>query len=343
MEEKQQGKLLDLEINEDAESYTIQQVMDLLDVSRKTVHNLADRGNIQAIELPYHTRFRKVYTQESVNNFINERDKFVPIISIADECGVPKQKVFNLLKVHNIPYTIDKIHYKRNTGVVTSEMAAKLKEMITTEETNLNTSRKSDFVYNGFALFQPFIDSEGHTYRLSTLVEDGKRSWGFYVKNTFLPFAAAKKNNFVPVYNLNDLPVIKSSYATFECHSYDNNTKQFIDLLYQKVGYRNLYVQQCPNGVLKIFIKESIVKIEQGDNFNVTQTWLDTALKEGEASLNDNILSIFGSHKTSSYYMRIDTVKKIESLSTDLNISIAEVIEKGIDILEQHLIEENEQ
>ncbi|WP_232540792.1 helix-turn-helix domain-containing protein [Lysinibacillus fusiformis] len=334
MEEKQKGKLLDIEINEDAPSYTIQQVMDLLDVSRKTVHNLSDKGYIQAIELPYHTRFRKVYTQESVDRFIEIRDSYVPVINIADECGVPKQKIFNLMKVNNIPYEIDKIYYKRNTAIVTPELANEIKKLISTEEAALNTSRKSDFVYKGYALFQPFINQEGHTYRLSLFEENGKKSWGFYVNNAFLPFTEALRNKFEPVYTLADLPAIKSAYASFDCLSFDNNTKQFIDLLYQNVGVRNLYVQLKSNGKLEVYIKEVALKIEDEINFNVTETWLREALKEGDVSIQENVLYIYGSHKINSYYMNINTIKKIESLSAKLKLSSPEIIEKGIELLE---------
>lgn len=337
MEEKQKGKLLDIEINEDAPSYTIQQVMDLLDVSRKTVHNLSDKGYIQAIELPYHTRFRKVYTQESVDKFIDERDKFVPIVNIADECGVPKQKIFNLMKANNLPYEIDKIHYKRSTAIVTPKLAKEIKKLLTTEDLALNTSRKSDFVYKGYALFQPFIDQEGHTYRLSLIEENGKRSWGFYVQNAFLPFIVAQDYKFEPVYKLADLPAIKSSYAAFECLSFDNNTKQFIDLLYKKVGVRNLYVQLKSNGKLEIYIKEVAIKIDNADDFNASELWLRDALKEGDVSLKEDVLCIFGSHKTNSYYLNINTIKKIESLSARLKLSSPEIIEKGIELLEQQI------
>lgn len=334
MEEKQKGKLLDIEINEDAESYTIQQVMELLDVSRKTVHNLSDKGHIQAIELPYHTRFRKVYTQESVDKFIEVRDSYVPVINIADECGVPKQKIFNLMKVNNLSYEIDKIHYKRNTAIVTPELAKEIKKLISTEEIALNTSRKSDFVYKGYALFQPFTDREGHTYRLSLFEESGKKSWGFFVNNAFLPFTEAQKNKFEPVYTLADLPAIKSAYASFECLSFDNNTKHFIDLLYQKVGVRNLYVQLKSNGKLLVYIKEVAIKIKGENNFNVSESWLRNALKEGDVSFHEDVLYIYGSHKINSYYLNINTIKKIESLSAKLKLSSPEIIERGIELLE---------
>ncbi|MEV6689722.1 MULTISPECIES: helix-turn-helix domain-containing protein [Bacillati] len=336
MEEKQNGKLLDIEINEDAESYTIQQVMKLLDVSRKTVHNLSDKGYIQAIELPYHTRFRKVYTKKSVDKFIEVRDSYVPVINIADECGVPKQKIFNLMKVNNLSYEIDKIHYKRNTAIVTPELAKEIKKLISTEEIALNTSRKSDFVYKGYALFQPFTDREGHTYRLSLFEENRKKSWGFYVNNAFLPFTEAQKNKFEPVYTLVDLPAIKSAYASFECLSFDNNTKHFIDLLYQKVGVRNLYVQLKSNGKLKVYIKEVALKIDV-ENFNALEPWLKDSLNEGDVSLVENVLYIYGSHKINSYYLNINTIKKIESLSAKLKLSSPEIIEKGIKLLEQQI------
>lgn len=244
------------------------------------------------------------------------------------------------MKANNLPYEIDKIHYKRSTAIVTPELAKEIKKLLTIEEPALNTSRKSDFVYKGYALFQPFIDREGHTYRLSILEENGKRSWGFYVQNAFLPFTVAQDYKFEPVYKLADLPVIKSSYAAFECLSFDNNTKQFIDLLYKKVGVRNLYVQLKSNGKLEIYIKEVAIKIDIADDFNASELWLRDALKEGDVSLKEDVLYIFGSHKTNSYYLNINTIKKIESLSAKLKLSSPEIIEKGIELLEQQINKE---
>lgn len=336
MEDSQKPKrFMNIELNEDVETYTIQQVMELLDVSRKTVYNLAEKGHLQIIEYPYHTSFQRRYTKSSVAQYLENREKYVPIIKIANEFGVIKQKVFNLAITNNLPYSIDEIHFKRKTAVVTKEVANQLRTLLENKETTVDTSRKSDFVYNGYALYQPFIATDGAFYRLFVDENDSRKKWGFYVNNTFLPFAAARKSNFEPVYHLSDQPAIKSSYAVFECVSYDNNTRHFLDLLYQQVGIRNLYVHQLPGGKLGIHVKDAVLIIEENTDSKLSSSWIEQSIVSGEAYIEGNELHINGSHKIYSKYMSIKTIRTIEQLAAELDISSAEVIDMAVNLLKQ--------
>jgi transposase len=83
---------------DDVETYTVQQVMDILDVSRGTIYTLANRGFIEAKEYLFHSRPRKLFTQASVDAYKQKLDSTITVTKASRTTWINCTSCFPVIK-----------------------------------------------------------------------------------------------------------------------------------------------------------------------------------------------------------------------------------------------------
>lgn len=320
-------EFLSIKEDYDVETYTLKQVMELLDIKQKAVYNLASRGHIKALDFPYGKRIVYHYTRESVDQFLRDKQNFITISELADEFNLSKNVVFSCLQKNNISYELNEIHFPRRTAVITVSQVEQIRELLKNlvNDKQPNTARKSDFYRNGYGLYQPFIDPNGSVVRL-VMDENTQSDWGFYSNNFFLPLTQALKEGYQPQYEILDFPAIRSPYAVFTAASYDKTNKVLIDLAYQQLGFRNMYIEQADKEI-RIHLKEAILELSEYGRASLTEEWIQHASKDGFSVIQNGCLEIKSGIQIASYYLKSHVSNWIDEYAKTYELQPGEVIE----------------
>lgn len=321
-----------MENDYDVETYSLNQVMEMLDIKQKAVYNLADRGHIKALDFFHGKRTVYHYTQESVDRFLREKSRYITIPELAAEFNVSKSAFFNFLQKNDIHYDLDEIHYPRKTAVVTLSEANRIRMLWNELEKRPSTVRKSDFYKNGFGLYQLFSDPSGNLVRLVT--DRNSNHWGFFSYNSFTPLYAALEKGYTPKYVIKDIPAKRSPYAIFTAASYDKSIRTLIDLAYQKIGFRNMYITQS-NNEIQIHLKEGTIPLTEEEQSSLSEDWIKNANKDGFSAIVEGRLVIESGMKTASYFIKSNVAKWIDEYASEHELQPGEVIELAMGLLRE--------
>lgn len=336
--------LLDIEPPDadDEETYTVQQVMALLNVGRTTVYNLAKRGLIKTREYLRNERTIQYFTQSSVHAFKENVDSFITVKGVAAEFNFTVPHTFQLLKKHNIPYELNEQNFTRPTSVLSQDSYEKICAVCKELQSKVNHNRLSSFIYKGYGLHQAFQDGEGRIVRLTISQKAQPKKWGFFVNNAFLELETALKQGFTPLYSLkNQKKATKQkSYAVFQCQSYLVDVYEWIDYLYKNVGIRDLSIMPLDNGQIQISLKAGEYLFNEEELNYLSVQWLKERIVEGDVLTNEaqpNVLIIYGSHRSQTYHLKTSTYQLVEDLTVKFDCSQSEVIEMALALLKERV------
>lgn len=314
----------------DVETYTVSQVMKLLNVSRKTVYNMHKDKRIVGHTYKVDGKPRTLFTQESIKAELDKRKAMnvVTVPELAKKYNTSSASILNILRKHNIPYELNETDFARKTSTLTQENC-RLFEAISAGEFNDDSKRRSSFVYKGYALYQLFKDTKGTLYRLRKQ-ED---VWGFVEGDTFLKLEKALRMGFSPIYTIHTKKLASRGkyYATFDCSLLDNQTFEWIDFLYTTIAIRDLHFEQVDSLHVRIRVKASFIELNQD---KVSFEWLEKHLTIGDLILDDDSLTleIVGSHKTTSFAVPIDLSKSLHEMSLEQDVPQSVIIEEALRI-----------
>lgn len=332
---KEGNSILDIDPY-DVETYTIEQTMDILKISRPTVDRLLANELIEQKDYLIGGKSRKMLTQDSVNAYKQLYDELEgrSIKQLAKQYNTSSSRIMYLLKLHNIPYYIEETLLLRKTAVLAAEDVERFQLNVSPL---LHQSKKNvnSFLHKDFALYQLFHLPDGSSTRLSKL----NNQWGFSSIVSFIPLSDALAEGYVPAYEIDrKSKVAKSRFsAAFHFSSLDQRTFQFIDFLYQHVSVKNLQIKHTNSSIIEVSIKSMQL---QADIFSPEfVAWLQDCCISGECQLpEDYVVFIEGNHKNVSFAMPSPLHTAAAEYCAEEGIALSHLYE---DAIRQYLLSKN--
>lgn len=327
--------LLDRELPDpdDVETYTVQQVMHILNISRTTVYSLVNRGYIEAKEYLVNSRTRKLFTQASVDAYKQKLESLITVKKVAEQHGLTVGHIFQLLNKHDIPYEVNEQEFTRPTAVLSPEAYQAILKVVKEVQESQNLNRRSTFIYKGYGLHQPFKDSDGNIVRLVAHNSEHRKMWGFFFQGDFIPLETALKEGFNPVYQLKtqQKATKQQYYATFECKTFMPEAMEWIDYVYTHVGVKDLYIRQLDNNTLQIKVKAGEYSFDENQFDYLNLQWLINSVIEGnvEEGESEQSITIHGKYRAQTYHLLLPTYYKIEELAATAGCTQSEIIERA--------------
>ncbi|MCM3390443.1 helix-turn-helix domain-containing protein (plasmid) [Ureibacillus chungkukjangi] len=313
--------------------YTASEAAEILGVTRQTIYKYGQQGDLEQIDEPYKIGSRYMFTCESVEELLNrekslKENGIISLPEISKELNIPKHRLYNIIKTHDLSYEIDKEHFSKPTAIITEEVKGQLLEQIASstshKQAKLNFSNRS----NNIAIYQKFYDENMEEKRLLLKEDNGKYEWGFKVADGFLSYKKAQQLGYKPSYTISKSTAKQAGYAKFSFPKYEPTTFDFLDFLYRYLGISNLYIEKNETNLL-IDVREGTIQIKD-EEYSFTHDWLVAHLVEGKVKLTENVLTVFSNRKYITLYLETEQYQELYAIASEENSSFNEQVETAI-------------
>lgn len=320
---------------EDVPTYSLNETMQLLNLGKTALYNLAKKGIITEIEnptAPNSNRMKRSYMIESVDRYKAFLDSHVTVATISNEFSVPRTSVFSLLRLHELPYNVDADNFVKRTAYVTKDIYLKVVEILNDRKNaTFETRRKADFYTKGYGLFQPFNFPNGQQKRLQL---NEQLELGFFGPEGFERVESAVKNGATPHYQISKSDTYPNNhYMQLQVSAYNRAIYSIIDQAYQQIGYKNMYLKVVKNKIY-LFLKQTALAgmrdpIDKAGDFN------DIAWETGSFEWNGIDLVLKSDLQVHSIFMEDELAAALSTYAKDRNMRVNDVIKQGFEMLQK--------
>ncbi|MBQ0139011.1 MAG: hypothetical protein KBT36_06925 [Kurthia sp.] len=324
---------------EDVPTYSLDETMQLLNVGKTALNNLAQKRIIIEIEnptAPNSNRMKRSYTIESVDRYKAFLDSHVTVATISNEFSMPRTSVFNLLRQHELPYNVDAENFVKRTAYVTKDIYLTVVDILNDRKNaTFETRRKADFYSKGYGLFQPFNFPNGQQKRLQF---NEQLELGFFGPEGFERVESAVKNGAIPHYQISKSKTFpKNHYMQLQVSVYNRAIYLIIDQAYQQIGYKNMYIKVA-NNKIHLFLKQTALKstrdpIDKAGDFDEIQ-W-----ETGAFEWNGDDLVLKSGLQVHSVFMEDELAEVLSAYAKEHNMRVNDVIKQGFELLKREVIQ----
>lgn len=318
-------------------TYSRQEVADLLGISKVTVYHYAKQKKIIKVPDPHKVMREAHYFKEEVDKLAEEKNKNKTVgystSQLSRKLGVSDQKIYalineNNLHVNKIPYGDERFIYD-----IPEETANWIeKELVRTAPTRGNRSEFYDSNLD-VALFQRFSSKDQQSIRLK---RNHLGEWGFYSASlSWIPFEKGiNEYGYVADYSIHR-PLIKvkgKGYTDFILPKNYEYTFFLLDFIYENRGIENIRLREYDNH-LALSVKSGLMQILGPLDKRFPIDLLDSFLTNGGAGevlfYEDEWHFISGYRKT-SIELPIAMLGNLKKVADQEEQNINEIIEKAI-------------
>lgn len=311
------------------ESYTTQEVANILGVSKVTVYQYAKQGKIRKIIDPFKNVNKTRYVRKEVDELVEARrlkQTGISVSEAAQKLCVTKQKIYSLIKDGILEAQEIYISDDSKRLVIQEEHLEHAKKWL--EEQKNRRAAKWEFYDRDYdiALYQMFESKDGQGYRL---MKNDKGDWGFYLPpHTWISYKEAVKTMFVaPNYSIHQKTLRSSKfYVDFTLPRDNPSSYVIIDAFYIAAGVENLRIREELDTIL-VSIKEGKYEVPEGYQ---GQLEIMEGVRCGECLEKDGQIVICSNYKRQYFDLPGKYVEEILLEAGNQQLTQHELLEKII-------------
>ncbi|MEK4488039.1 helix-turn-helix domain-containing protein [Psychrobacillus sp. FSL H8-0484] len=316
--------------------YTRKEVADLLGISKVTVYHYAKQNKIRKVPDPHRTRREARYYATEVDQLAEQRKELqvegYSTTELGKKLGISQQKIYQLIKEHNLPVHEVPHGDERIRYVIPEETAQWMKEEI--KRTAPTRGIRSEFYdsHLNIALYQLFTSADD---RIETrVVRNDIGEWGFYSSSrSWIPYdKAIEQYGYKAVYELHR-PLIKlNGYTDFILPKENELSYLFLDYIYLRRGIENIRLREHDNH-LALSVKAGALQVTDQLPNVLTDEVIQSFLVGGAGEVinqEEDWIFVSGYHKT-SIELPVTIIETLHHLAEVEKLSFNELLEQALE------------
>lgn len=314
------------------DSYTRQEVADLLGVSKATVYHYAKQGKITKIDDPHRLMGHVRYKREEVDVLAEERKRNQPTglrpSELAKQLGVTTQRIYALIQETKLPVEELPAGDERTIYSIPDETAAWIEQEV--KRTIAVRGTRSEFYSATYdiALYQRFITQHGQSVRV---LRNENQDWGFYSQSQrWIPFTdGIRLHKFEPAYLIHRPNRRILGYTDFSLPKELEESFIFLDFIYQNCGIENIRIREHDQHIA-LSVKSGEIKLSKQLPDLLTEEAVKKLLTLGDIVVEENQWTLMSGYRRTTFDLPNQLLDKLQTKGKEQGLSMSEYVEIAI-------------
>lgn len=314
------------------ESYTRQEVADLLGVSKATVYHYAKQGKIIKIDDPHRLIGHVRYKRSEVDTLAEERKRNQPTgvrpSELAKKLGVTTQRIYALIQETELPVEELPAGDERTVYSIPDETVAWIEQEVKRTISVRGTRSEFYSATHDIALYQSFITQHGQNVRV---LRNEDQEWGFYSQSQkWIPFTdGIRLHNFEPAYVIHCPNRRILGYTDFLLPKELEESFIFLDFIYQNCGIENIRIREHDQHIA-LSVKSGDIKLSKQLPEMLTEIAIKKLLTLGDIVVKENLWTLISGYRRTTFDLPNHLLDELQEKGKEQGKSMSEYVEMAI-------------